>query len=104
MKRMPQTRADLERHLDEQLSFLRTATVAHEKLMAGTIRLLAHDEGRSKSLLGQLGLKMMAFHDGGLVPDPRNLAPTAGLTGFQLTPLCLNYVPRFSHRGVNWKP
>jgi hypothetical protein len=59
MKRVPQTPADLERHLREQLSFLRTMAAAydageeaHAKPMANIVRLLVHDEGRSKSLLG----------------------------------------------------
>jgi hypothetical protein len=59
-----QTRGDLERHLAEQLEFLKSSALAYDsgfdgeaKRLATTLRVLLHDTGRSHSLLGQLDIK-----------------------------------------------
>jgi hypothetical protein len=63
--------AELEQHLAEQVSFLRVSAQAFDagleaeaKRLATSIRVLVHDTGISKSLIGQLGLKeSMRFED-----------------------------------------
>jgi hypothetical protein len=62
--------AELERHLTEQVSFLRRSArdfdagdEAEAKRLALTIRTLVHDGGASKSLLGQLDLKESIRYD-----------------------------------------
>lgn len=94
----------LERHLVEQLSFLRASARAYDagqvneaKRLAVSVRILVHETRRSKALLGQLGLlHAIGFVDGGETPDSRNLAATMGLSGIQLgggAPP--RYVPKF---------
>ena len=74
MSRVPQTKTELEKHLGEQLHFLRVSADAYDagyeaeaKRMAVVLRVLLHDgEGNSnsKSLLGLLGLKEgIKFYD-----------------------------------------
>jgi hypothetical protein len=85
--KVPQSRDELDNHLSEQLRFLRSSAAAFDggnlaeaKRLASTLRLLLHDTPKTESLFNHLGLKGLAFVDGGEVPNPRNLLPTAGLT------------------------
>lgn len=103
MPRIPQNRSELEAHLEEQLRFLRSSCAAYDagdiseaKRVAATIRLLLHDGGSSDSLLGQLGLKGLAFVDGGDTPSPRNLLATAGLTGLRISRNDAVHLPKFA--------
>ena len=68
MTKIPQTISDLEKHLQEQLSFLSLSADAYDvgyeaeaKRMAAVLRVLLHDgddsKSNSKSLLGLLGIK-----------------------------------------------
>jgi hypothetical protein len=80
----PQSREELLTQLKEQLGFLRTSSelfdlgVTQEaKRLAVAIRVLVHDgKGRSKSLLGQLGLKGRLFRDTAIPFDSRNRLPS----------------------------
>jgi hypothetical protein len=67
---IPQTQDELQRLLKEQLQFLRTSARLYDegehseaKRLAVSIRVLVHDTKKSKSLLGQLGLKSQDFLD-----------------------------------------
>jgi hypothetical protein len=62
MARVPQSQAELQKHLDDQLDFLRDACNQYDsgkenraKQIAAGLRVLFHDTRNSKSLLGQLG-------------------------------------------------
>lgn len=69
--RTPQTTAELEKQLDEQLHFLSISAEAYDKgdtaeakRIASTLRILFHDgKGNTKSLIGQLGLQDKKFYD-----------------------------------------
>jgi SEC-C motif len=89
---IPQSRADLEQHLAEQLGYLRNSAAlydeghAHEaKRLAVPIRVLVHDTRTSRSLLGQLGLKGVAFCDTAGDRNPRNLLTHHGLVAIHVT-------------------
>jgi hypothetical protein len=66
-----QSKEELEKHLREQINFLRSSCDAYDrgdkkeaKRIASIIRTLVHDTSRSKSLLNQLGIKdNLRFHD-----------------------------------------
>lgn len=95
--------AELERHLAEQVSFLRVSAQAFDagleaeaKRLATSIRVLVHDTATSKSLIGQLGLKeTMRFEDTTfrheVLPPGMTARPTgtivlhSGLTVTQMT-------------------
>lgn len=103
MPRVPQTADELDKHLAEQLGFLRASAVAYDggqvteaKRIAGTLRLLLHDTPRSESLFQHLGLKQLAFVDLGEVPNPKNLLPTAGLVILRAAGPATQYLPRFA--------
>jgi len=70
MVKVPQTKEELKKHLEEQIRFLKKSAEdfdkgnkAESKRIAHTIRLLLHDTSSSKSLLGQLQLKSIHFLD-----------------------------------------
>jgi hypothetical protein len=100
MPKVRQSKSDLEAHLKEQLDFLHASCAAYDagnsseaKRLAATVRLLVHDTDKSTSLLGQLGLKDLAFVDGGDTPSPTNILTTAGLTGMQISAAGSVHVP-----------
>lgn len=69
-KKWEQGEAELRRHLEEQIVFLEASCAAYDggyeaeaKRLAVTLRILAHDTGSQKSLLGQLGMLDMQFHN-----------------------------------------
>jgi hypothetical protein len=83
---MQQKPEDLEQHLREEIQYLHNLVrdfdggfEAAAKKMAGSIRLLVHDAGKSKSLLGQLKLLDTPFYDTAPNWDPDNLIPHQGL-------------------------
>jgi hypothetical protein len=62
--RIPQSRKELEAHLDEQIKFLEASAAAYDKgfdgeakRLAVTLKVLLYDTKQSHSLLSQLGLK-----------------------------------------------
>jgi hypothetical protein len=78
MTNVPQTRAELEAHLKEQIAFLKASAQSYDKgfigeakRLAATIRVLVHDTVASSSLLRQLDLKHISFYDTALDYDPK---------------------------------
>ena len=102
MGRVSLDKIDLERHLSEQLEFIKRSIEAFDqgqtteaKRIATRIRLLVHDTNKSTSLLAQLSLKELAYLDAGVVPDPQNLLTTTGLTTLSRKDSKWVYRPRF---------
>lgn len=65
-----QSESDLRQHFEDQLAFLEQSAASFDggyegeaKRLAVSIRVLLHDKGQSKSLLGQLGLKDTLYWD-----------------------------------------
>lgn len=88
MTRIAQTLEDLQKHLEEQLHFLKSSADSYDsgyeaeaKRMAVTLRVLLHDHGEnSKSLLNQLGKKdSINFYDSALSEKPGMLNMGASL-------------------------
>lgn len=81
------THEQLLGHLSENLSFLKASSasfdsgfMAEAKRLAVTTRVLIHDTGESKSILGQLNFKNdMNFYNTSFPYDSENLAPHHGL-------------------------
>lgn len=79
---IPQTQADLEEHLVEQIQFLESSAASFDsgfesesKRLATTLRVLLHETNRSHSLLDQLGKKAtLKFFDTAYPVDPDNKA------------------------------
>src|SRR5665811_1881306 len=81
---------DLLAHLSEQIVFLTDSSIAYDlgnhfeaKRLAHSLRVLLHDKGQSKSLLGQLGLKDVRYFSTADKFDPENLVGFAGLLTFK---------------------
>lgn len=80
MAKVPLTHEDLNRHLAEQIDFLENSCASFDqgseveaKRLAVTLRVLFHDTGNSKSLLGQLGRLDGTFVDTSEPPVPGSL-------------------------------
>jgi hypothetical protein len=91
-KRITRTRADLEAQLQERLRFLRTSTGLYDagdrseaKRLANTLRILLSDEGRCRSLLGQLGMLGIGFTNTNARLNPANLADHMGLLTIKMS-------------------
>ena len=89
-KRIKVSKEDLLIHLREQISFLCQSCKSYDqgnlfegKRLAHSLRVLLHDKGMSKSLLGQLGLKSVRCFDTADKYDPDNLVGYAGLLTFK---------------------
>jgi len=98
MVKVPQTKEELKKHLEEQLCFLKKSAEdydrgnkAESKRMAHTIRILLHDTSHSKSLLNQLQLKSIQFLD-----TSYDVEDTRCLSKFGLVMMSLKgeFVPR----------
>ncbi len=83
---MEQTKADLKEHLADQIHFLESSAESYDngfdgeaKRLANSIRLLLHDTGKSKSLIGQVGLKDTEFYDTAFEYNPNDPLYDAGL-------------------------
>lgn len=90
---IPQTREELEAHLAEQIDFLRASAKAYDdgkeheaKRLATPIRVLVYDFKKSRSLLGQLGLKGIGFFDTAQDVRPENLSTEFGIVLAELGP------------------
>lgn len=88
-----QSTEELEAHLTEHLQFLRASAEAYDsgfegeaKRIAVSIRVLVHDTGRSKSLLGQLGRKSQDFVDSAFPIVPENKSTHSGLVVTSMVP------------------
>lgn len=102
MPEVPQTRAELEGHLREQVAFLRASVRAYDdgftgeaKRLAVVVRVLVHDTSASTSLLSQLDLKGIQFFDTAYDYDPRKYFHSFhGLAMMQIGPSSNMFVPR----------
>lgn len=90
MKIISRTTEDLKTILKNQIQFLVNSSNAFDNnfeeeaiRMATVIRVMLHDTSRSKSLLGQLGLKNIEFRDSATDYDPNNLVSHHGLVGWR---------------------
>ena len=97
-----QSKAELEQHLKDIIKALELSTRAFDegfegeaKRLAAAIRVLVHDTGSSKSLLGQLGQKSINFYDTSLPRDTKNILTYNGLTAIDLTPQEAKYTALF---------
>jgi len=70
MAKVSQSKEDLQKQLDEQLELLKQLCELYDngsaviaKSIATSIRVLLHDTTKSRSLLGQLGIKMGLFYN-----------------------------------------
>jgi SEC-C motif len=100
MTKIHQTSEDLNRHLQEQLGFLRRSADAYDhgyldeaKRLSVTIRILMHDSRTSKSLLSQLGDKNRLFYDTAVPDEPGNLMPYGALIQMTLGKSGASYIP-----------
>jgi hypothetical protein len=91
VNQLPQSNAELEEHLREQLEFLQSSADAFDsgrlseaKRMATAVRTLVHDTKRSKSLLTQLKKKDVPFIDSAGDFSPSNLMSQALLLSIQI--------------------
>jgi hypothetical protein len=92
MAKVPQSSDELMRQLRDNIGFLKSSAsdfdsgnTSEAKRLAATIRLLVHDGGTSKSLLGQLGLKAALRLPTTITRhNPQNLLGYCGLVGFAL--------------------
>lgn len=89
-KKVKLNRDELLNKLKEQLSFLMTSSnlfdqwkTEEAKRIAVQLRILLHDTGRSKSLLGQLDLKSIPFLNTATPFSPENLVSYVGLLKFK---------------------
>ena len=85
------TKAELEQHLDEQLSFLKASADAFDggaegeaKRLALTIRVLLHETNTSHSLLGQLSLLSGKFVSTATEVIPDNILTHGGLLAIKM--------------------
>jgi len=88
-----QSTEELDAHLGEHLQFLRASADAYDagfdgeaKRIAVSIRVLVHDTGRSKSLLGQLERKNQTFVDSAFPLVPDNKSSHSGLVVTSMVP------------------
>lgn len=108
-----QSRADLVRHLDEQMEFLGNSSELFDqgkrleaKRLATTLRILLHDTKQSKSLLGQLGaIPGSQFLNTAKSISKGNLVGDFGLTNMRLGNPVEHIAPLSSHGGEgDWLP
>lgn len=90
---------ELKEHLSDQIQFLRASAGAFDrgangeaKRLALAVRVLVHDTGRSKSLLGLLGLKEKPFLDTAERVDAHHMGSHAGLVMMALGAQGRDYV------------
>jgi hypothetical protein len=108
-QRVPQSKQDLERHLQEQIGFLERSAEAFDagyqdeaKRLAVTIRVLVHDTHASRSLLSQLGRKGTNFCDSAFDLDPTSLAAHAGLAGVSVGRQGVMHAARLDGEDPSW--
>lgn len=86
MSKVAVSRKKLEEHLNEQLEFLKRSAAAFDegftdeaKRLATVVRVLVHDTRTSHSLLNQLDIKNVDFHDTAIALEDGNKASEYGL-------------------------
>jgi len=85
--------------LDDQIEYLKRSAELFDNgatneavRLAVTLRLLLHDTGSSKSLLGQLNMKNRDFYDSSIPYNPHNLSSHLGLISVAVGPPGTRYV------------
>ena len=99
-----QSTADLRKHFDQQLKFLRTSTENFDKgdedeaiRIALILRILLHDTPKSSSLMGLLTLKNQIGYYSAVSPYmPTNMVTYAGLCGYRIDKQHGEYFPSFT--------
>ncbi len=101
---VPQSRDELEGQLADQLLFLKTSCALYDasqlqeaKRLAVAIRVLLHESRASRSLLGQLDLKNIAFFDTTNDHNPNNLLAHYGLVSIRFKDGLADYVAMFDN-------
>lgn len=92
MAKIAQTADELQKHLQDNIGFLKascasfdTGFLGEAKRLATTIRVLLHDTTNSKSLLGLLGIKnSLKYVNTANRYDPSNLLAHHGLVGMRI--------------------
>lgn len=92
MAKSQQTKTELMAHLHDSIGFLEASSasfdsgfVGEAKRLATTIRVLAHDTDKSKSLLSLLKIKTdMGYLNSSHTFDPKNLLSYHGLVGLRI--------------------
>ena len=94
-----QSKEELQQHLKDTIQALELSSRALDggfegeaNRLAAAIRVLVHDTGSSKSLLGQLGQKSIQFYETSIPRDLRTITPYSGLTAIELAPEGPKYV------------
>jgi hypothetical protein len=94
-----QSKEELQQHLKDTIQALELSSRSFDggfegeaNRLAAAIRVLVHDTGSSKSLLGQLGQKSIKFYETSIPRNPRNIMTYSGLTAIELTPEGAKYV------------
>lgn len=97
MEKIPQTQDDLNNQLLHQIQFLKTSSDSYDsgikeeaKRLASTIRTLLHDTKSSKSLLGQLDVKLKIYYFNTAIADTK-----FGLTGIRTSTDGVNSVTEY---------
>jgi hypothetical protein len=104
MPEISKSNEDIQKHIREQIAFLKSSANAYDngfrgeaKRLAVTIRILVHNTKKSQSLLTQLQLKHLLFFDTAVAYNPNNYFSYCGLAivtispteGGEFIPLCL---------------
>jgi len=94
-----QSKEELQQHLKDTIQALELSSRSFDggfegeaNRLAAAIRVLVHDTGSSKSLLGQLGQKSIKFYETSIPRNPRNIMTYSGLTAIELTSEGAKYV------------
>ena len=87
-----QSKGELHQHLKDTIQAMELSSRAFDeglegeaKRLAAAIRVLVHDTGSSKSLLGQLDKKTIRFYDTSTPRDPVTIITYSGITAMVLT-------------------
>ena len=88
-----QSKDELHQHLKDTIQAMELSSRAFDegyegeaKRLAAAIRVLVHDTGSSKSLLGQLDKKTIHLYDTSVPRDPKTIITYSGITAMVLTP------------------
>ena len=94
-----QSKEELQQHLRDTIQALELSSRSFDggfegeaNRLAAAIRVLVHDTGSSKSLLGQLGQKSIQFYETSIPRDPKTIMTYSGLTAIEQTPEGAKYV------------
>jgi len=106
-------KTELEEHLKEQIEFLLASCEDYDngrnseaKRIAATLRILFHDTGHCKSLLGQLGKKNASFFSSNLSIFEQSLTSHSGLTMIGMKGKDTIYYPKLDEMSFSstWLP